>query len=76
MAMDTSNIVDAMKANMTIKGLTPDSDQITDMQNLATAIMTMVQGATIVYNGLALVAPSSGGTVTEAVTSVSGLTIT
>ena len=69
MALDTTILVNAMKANMTAKGLNPSSEQISDMQRLAEAFKTFVESATITYSA-GLVAPPGGGPVTGVFTNI------
>jgi|GEM_PF-3396090 len=72
MALDRSIIVNAMKANLTGE---PTTEQMASINAFADALVSFVQGATIVYNGAALISGTPGSPVTEAVPTVSGLTI-
>jgi len=47
--MTNTLIVNAMISNMTSKGITPNSDQISDMQNIANSIIATIESATILY---------------------------
>ena len=75
MAMDPSILVNAMTAIMTGNGQSPTDAQTAEMNNFANAIIQMVQGATIAYDGLSLLSTTSGNPIAEAAPTVSGLTI-
>ena len=73
--MDPSILVIAMVSIMTAQGQTPTTGQQNEMTSFANAIITMVQGATVVYDGASLLSASPGDPVTEAVPTVTGLTL-
>lgn len=72
MALNRNIIVNVMKANLPGN---PTTEQMTSINAFADAMVAFVQGAKVVYDGTALLSASAGSPVTEAVPTVSGLTL-
>jgi hypothetical protein len=72
MALDRMIIVNAMTANLSG---TPSEAQMNSINAFADAMVSFVQGATVVYDGASLLSASAGSPVTEAIPTQSGLTL-